>query len=296
MINVTANQSKETKEKKKKALIQHRLDSNKDVVNSMKATLNQFSPHLRRDFLQILVRLTAMQFSVQTVRSDWRERKGMLAFLADRWTQLKILINQDTFFRWYCYSFPKIESILVIRNFVIFLYENWTQYKEFFNRKDVFCFIHWTSLDLEQILINKRITKYPDVWHQCPIGIAFINIIQHFRENLDQKSESRLNITKISTSTSTENLQHQEQQNSTAISVLIPIETNHDSTFETDQQIDLNIATESDQGQTNPIEFPSNQTEIIDEHTNDLLSADLAFDMMESFPDDLIWTSDNAIF
>ena len=269
----------------KKAKIKQRLAMNQDVVDSMTKFLKKFSKHLRRDFLQILVRLTAKKFSLQTVRDDWRERKGMLAFLADRWTDLHNLILQDTFFNWYCYYFPTIESVLVVKKFVIFIYDNWDKYSDFFKRKDVIFFIHYNILDLEQILINPKITRFPELWSKFEVGTSLSNIIHEYRQATQIVPEQK-NSTDISTSTSSADIVHHDHTDAYTAQPLqqqkednvISATSNNDNTIQPLQQQkeDNDIcATSNSENHPNPeYQFPEIEVDIIGENTYDLFHID----------------------
>lgn len=149
----------------------------------IKNTLKAYSKFLRRDFLAILVKMSARELGIKTVRSDWRTRKGMLTFLQNSWARFTPLLAADTIFQWYCHYFDYLEKIFSKRKFIMFLYANWDKYGDFMKSDAAIAFMRAHQTEIENIL-NTQSTKRSRAWNEVEAGTSLNAIIEHFSNGL----------------------------------------------------------------------------------------------------------------
>ena len=157
-----------------------RLQEKSDIVKQMDKELRRYSKTLRHRFLKTLVKCAAKEFKIQTVRNDWRTRKGMLAFLADNWEKIQALIRSDTFFRWFCCFYSQLENVFIKGNLAMFFYQNWNQFKTYLYNRNSILFLSINSTEISR-LITSSSSPIPPMWYQMEPGITFCKIIEQIR-------------------------------------------------------------------------------------------------------------------
>lgn len=150
-------------------------------IETVKTTLKTYSRFMRRDFLAILVKMSAKNFNVRTVRCDWRTRSGMLAFLQSVWERLFPLLSQDTIFKWYCQNFDSQEKVFSIRKFMMYIFANWQTHADFLKQEETLSFLKINQNEAE-ILISNPKSKHSQAWSQ-PVGAKLLEIIEDFAAN-----------------------------------------------------------------------------------------------------------------
>ncbi|EAX97367.1 hypothetical protein TVAG_499040 [Trichomonas vaginalis G3] len=151
-----------------------------ESMDNIKACLKGYSRLLRRDFLAILVKMTAKEFGIRTVRCDWRTRKGMFAFLQGSWERFHPLLNQPTVFNWYCTNFDSAEKLFSNRKFVMFIYANWKQYESFLTNPNTILCIKSHSNGIETLINSPSVPKGFD-WLESEPGKSILEIVHHFK-------------------------------------------------------------------------------------------------------------------
>ena len=147
-------------------------------VETVKTTLKSYSRFMRRDFLAILVKMSAKNFNVRTVRCDWRTRSGMLAFMQGVWERFFPLLSQDTIFKWYCQNFDTQEKVFSNRKFMMYIFANWQAHQSFLKQEETLTFLKVNQNEAEILLSNPK-AKHSQAWAQ-PIGTKFLEIINEF--------------------------------------------------------------------------------------------------------------------
>lgn len=150
------------------------------TADTVKKTLQVYSKFLRRDFLAILVKMSAKQFGIRTVRSDWRTRNGMINFLAGCWDKFLNAINTDTILQWYYTNFESIEKVFSNRKFMMFIYNNWNQYQTFLKDKETLQFLHDNQLEIENSLSAQQAPTSP-VWSTSDVAAMMLKIMDQFQ-------------------------------------------------------------------------------------------------------------------
>ena len=149
-------------------------------VDEVKRSLFNFSPQLRRDFLAILVKMTAKEFNLVTVRKDSRTKDGMLKFLAKHWLLLKPQLYHDTAIHWFVSIFSMTEFIFSDRQFALFIYNNWSVYKQTLIRQDIIQFMKYSQKFLKQILKSRELIQIPSEWKNFHVSLDFLKIISDY--------------------------------------------------------------------------------------------------------------------
>lgn len=167
-----------------------RLEEKSDIVKQMDKELRRYSKTLRHRFLKILVKCAAKEFKIQTVRNDWRTRKGMLAFLADNWEKIQVLIHSDTFFRWFCCFYSQLENVFIKGNLAMFLYQNWNQFKTYLYNRNSILFLSINSTEIST-LVTRSSSPIPQGWYQMEPGITFCKIIEQMRGPVESSAISQ---------------------------------------------------------------------------------------------------------
>lgn len=163
------------------------MEGTQTTQEEIKGVLKQYSKFLRRDFLAILVKMSAKQLSIKTVRSDWRTRKGMLSFLQNHWPRILTLLNSDTIFKWYCQSFDTLEKIFSRRKFIMHIFSNWNQHKDLLNSGSAISFLrsHQTEIDT---IIGTESTRRSRNWVENELGAVFDGIIEQYFSSIHGKN------------------------------------------------------------------------------------------------------------
>ena len=149
------------------------------TVDDVKNFLRQFSRFLRRDFLAILVKMTARELSIKTVRCDWRTRKGMLAFLQTHWARFTELVKGDTIFHWYTQNFEASEKILENRKLMMFIYANWTQYAQLLSSQGCLQVLKAHQTELQEFATSG--SEPSNEFSLTEAGKGMIDLIKHFK-------------------------------------------------------------------------------------------------------------------
>ena len=148
------------------------------TADTVKAKIRTYSRFLRRDFLAILVKMSAKHFNIRTVRCDWRTRTGMVAFLQGVWERLSPLLEDDSIFNWYCTNFDSHETLFSNRKFMLYVYANWVKYGEFFKQQETLNFLKINQNEIEILLNNPKLQEQTH-WPQ-PVGDQMMAIIDDF--------------------------------------------------------------------------------------------------------------------
>lgn len=157
-----------------------------ESLDNIKACLKGYSRLLRRDFLAILVKMTAKEFGIRTVRCDWRTRKGMFAFLQSAWDKFFPLLSQQTIFKWYCTNFDSAEKLFSNRKFVMFIYANWKQYESILTNPTTMMCIKSHANGIETLLNSPSIPRGFD-WLETEPGKVVYELINHFKNGQSSK-------------------------------------------------------------------------------------------------------------
>lgn len=153
----------------------------KDASNdAVKTFLRTYSRFLRRDFLAILVKMTAKELGIRTVRSDWRTRKGMLAFLSASWERFVDLCSRETIFKWYCTHFDAHEKVFSHRKLMMFIYANWSQFCSVLSTPSVLMAIKNSQNEIESYL-NAGPNGRNQAWTETESGKQFFEIVNQFK-------------------------------------------------------------------------------------------------------------------
>ena len=148
-------------------------------VDQVKNTLKQYSKFMRRDFLAILVKMSAKYFNIRTVRCDWRTRTGMIAFLQGVWEKFLPLLSEDSIFNWYCTNFDTLEKLFSERKFMMFIFSKWEEYQDFLKSDEALCFMKQNE-DSILVLVSNPKTQHPAIFDHQPAGQQILNIIEEF--------------------------------------------------------------------------------------------------------------------
>ena len=151
-------------------------------IDDIKKYLKQFSRFLRRDFLAILVKMTARELTIKTVRCDWRTRKGMLAFLQTHWTRFTNLVNSDTIFHWYTHNFESSEKLLENRKLMMFIFANWSHYSNFLQTKEALQLLRAHQNELQNFATSS--IELSAEWTKTETGHQMIELINEFKNGL----------------------------------------------------------------------------------------------------------------
>ena len=153
---------------------------------TVKSELRVYSKFLRRDFLVILVKMSSKYFGIKTVRTDWRTRKGMLAFLSQCWERLNPLFHQESIFKWYAESFNSLEKVLGNKKFVLYIFSNWDTYSKLLTDNEILQLIRNNQTEFEALLTNPSFDT--DVFHKFDdVGKSVLNLFRDFLSNVDFK-------------------------------------------------------------------------------------------------------------
>ncbi|EAX99295.1 hypothetical protein TVAG_113110 [Trichomonas vaginalis G3] len=158
-----------------------------DVV---KTFLKNYSRFLRRDFLAILVKMTAKELGIRTVRCDWRTRKGMLAFLSASWERFVDLTSRDTIFKWYCNNFDSLEKVFSNRKLMMFIYANWSEYGTFFSSPATLSLIKNSQNEIDSYITTGANARNQG-WTETEAGQVLSGIISHFKGGLPQAAPAK---------------------------------------------------------------------------------------------------------
>ena len=161
--------------------------NNLTPVDTVKATLREYSRFMRRDFLAILVKMSAKYFNIRTVRCDWRTRTGMVAFLQGIWEKFFPLLSEDSIFNWYCNNFDSLEKLFSERKFMMFIFSKWEEYKNFLKSSETLSFIKQNE-DAILVIVSNPKAQHPSSFDQETIGQEILKII-------DQYSVAKVNLT-----------------------------------------------------------------------------------------------------
>ena len=149
-----------------------------EVSKEIKTLLCKYSPQLRRDFLAILVKMAAKEFSLVTVREDWRTKEGMLKFLEKVWDMLQPLLFQNNAISWFCGVYSTIEQVFSDRKFALYLQAYWSKYARIVLRQDILIFMKYYQKQLKSIL--KGETKIPEEWLQLNFAKDFFEMVNEY--------------------------------------------------------------------------------------------------------------------
>ncbi|EAX86770.1 hypothetical protein TVAG_132380 [Trichomonas vaginalis G3] len=157
-----------------------------ESLENIKGHLKQYSRLLRRDFLAILVKMTAKEFGIRTVRCDWRTRKGMLAFLQSSWDKFYPQLTQETVFKWYCTNFEACEKLFSIRKFIMFIYSNWNLFNTFLTTPEAISCLRSHSRGIETLLESQSVPKNFE-WLETEAGKKILDIVCQFKSGQTSK-------------------------------------------------------------------------------------------------------------
>ena len=167
-------------------LMSRSVQAAQESVDNIKKHLKNYSRFLRRDFLAILVKMTAKELNIRTVRGDWRTRKGMLAFLQSSWGKFVNLVSADSIFNWYTHNFDSAEKFFTNRKLMMFIYANWSQYSSFLESRRTIDFIKIHQNELEEMASMGLDKTYE--WSSSEIGAQMEHLIKRFRGALPANS------------------------------------------------------------------------------------------------------------
>ena len=155
----------------------------KEIVtpDTVKNKIRTYSRFLRRDFLAILVKMSAKHFNIRTVRCDWRTRTGMVAFLQGIWERFAPLLDTDTIFHWYCVNFDSHETLFSNRKFMLYIFANWPKYEQFFKQQETLDFLKMNQNEIEILLSGSKFQQQAN-WTD-PISQQLSTIIEDFFKN-----------------------------------------------------------------------------------------------------------------
>jgi hypothetical protein len=111
-----------------------------------------FSRYLRRDFLAILVRMTANVLKVHTSREDWRTRDGSLRFFARHWDIFSKLLVTNKGLQWFVRHFDQFQKILCNRKLSLFIFNNWVKYGSLFSNSEFEKFLTENSVEFLNVI------------------------------------------------------------------------------------------------------------------------------------------------
>ena len=184
-------------------------------VDVVKTTLKEYSKFMRRDFLAILVKMSAKYFNIRTVRCDWRTRTGMVSFLQGVWEKFAPLLSEDSIFNWYCTNFDSLEKLFSERKFMMYVFAKWNDLEEFLKQDETIIFMKQNENELIVLLSNPK-SSHSSAFDQ-PIGQKFIEIIDEFcntKQSLSSTSTMgpRVSMPKSSSMPTMSQIQKQIQQ------------------------------------------------------------------------------------
>ena len=148
-------------------------------VETVKAALREYSRFMRRDFLAILVKMSAKYFNIRTVRCDWRTRTGMVAFLQGIWEKFFPLLSEDSIFNWYCTNFDSLEKLFSERKFMMFVFSKWEEYKNFFKSQETLAFMKQNEDSILVLVANPK-SQHPAQFDTETVGQEILKIIDQY--------------------------------------------------------------------------------------------------------------------
>lgn len=153
-------------------------------METIKQFLRHYSRLLRRDFLCILVKMSAQQFKIPTKRLDWRTRDGMFNFLQSIWIRLYPLLHEKTIFNWYLNYFQHLEKILSMKKFMMFIYNNWDKFQSILTDPDVILYMKNNENKISE-LVKEAYTRTIDLCVQYPEETKINGIIALYKSHLE---------------------------------------------------------------------------------------------------------------
>ncbi|EAX98083.1 hypothetical protein TVAG_415070 [Trichomonas vaginalis G3] len=150
-------------------------------MNNMKSVLTKYSPTLRRDFLAILVKLSAKKLQTYTVRNDWRTKTGMLEFLQRNWDRISNFIEQDPAINWFCINYTPLEKIFTDRKFALFIQDSWDVVGRILSRPDVLMVFKYQIPTVLSLLESKIPITIPQIWTQYQASNDLFHVIEMYK-------------------------------------------------------------------------------------------------------------------
>ncbi|EAX94502.1 hypothetical protein TVAG_241890 [Trichomonas vaginalis G3] len=148
---------------------------------NIKSILAKYSSNLRRDFLAILVKLSAKKLNMYTVRNDWRTKKGMLDFLERNWEAISKFIVSDPAISWFCNNYSNMAQAFTDRKFAFFIQDNWSSVGDILSRADVLTILQYQKPVIKQMLETKDPVQIPPIWAQFQPSRDLFHIIKMYK-------------------------------------------------------------------------------------------------------------------
>jgi len=145
-----------------------------------KRLLGQYCKTLKKDFLNVLVKVGSIKMKVCTKRSDWRTKEGMILFLANNWESMEVLIQGDTFFRWFCEVFERLEKLLSDKSFAQHIFMKWDEFGGSLKNPECIAFIQYYANEIKYLIMLKQCMSIPVHWARFQYGNTVFSIIQSY--------------------------------------------------------------------------------------------------------------------